>query len=87
MWPGWIRYCGYEVELILDIDRRHDLACTIAGSLVVYCVCIDMAGIKNSREVRPGDTFYTVDEKDKPVANPDYIEPLPGFKPAKSMVY
>jgi hypothetical protein len=49
-------------------------------------VLLALSGIKNSREVRPGDTFYTVDEKDKPVANPDYIEPLPGFKPAKSMV-
>lgn len=35
-------------------------------------------GMRSAKEARVGDTFY---EADKPV------EPLPGFKPAKPMVY
>lgn len=37
--------------------------------------------------MRTGDTFYACDERDKTDAAPTTVQPLPGFKPAKSMVY
>jgi GTP-binding protein LepA len=73
----------YEVsELGLLMPHRYAVDSLKSGQ-VGYVV----AGIKNSREVRTGDTFYTCDERDKPVATPSSITALPGFKPAKSMVY
>lgn len=46
-----------------------------------------VANIRDSKSIRLGDTFYVINEKDKPDICPKSIVELPGFKPAKSMVY
>ena len=46
-----------------------------------------VSNIKNSREVRLGDTFYVVADKEQVKPTPADIIALPGFKPARSMVY
>jgi translation elongation factor EF-4 len=72
----------YEVtEIGLLMPHKYP-----TGSIKCGQVGYAIAGIRNSREVRPGDTFYVVDEKEKPSAKPDHIAVLPGFRPAKSMV-
>ena len=46
-----------------------------------------VANIKNTRDVKLGDTFYKIEEQEKVVVSPPKITPLPGFRPSMPMVY
>ena len=59
--------------IVLTVTRLHDLMCRYAGQ-VGYII----AGMKDVKEAQIGDTLYHQH-------NP--VESLPGFKPAKAMVF
>ncbi|MFH1832092.1 MAG: translation elongation factor 4 [bacterium] len=69
-------YSGREYE-VLDIGLMYpDMFST--GALYTGQVGYIICGMKTVKEARVGDTFFSIKTP---------IEPLPGFKPAKSMVF
>jgi len=69
-------YTGEKYE-VLDIGLMYPEP-SPTGALYTGQVGFVIAGMKTVKEAQIGDTFYRVKQK---------IEPLPGFKPAKPMVF
>ena len=65
--------CRFSFNVLVYIFIDFNLSVRYAGQ-VGYVV----SGMRNVAEARVGDTFYRVGSP---------VQPLPGFKPAKPMVY